>query len=129
VASSISADSDDEAESLLKRSIQLAADTLDQSRALLGDYYYRTSRYTESEESYRRALAIRENHEGDPSIPQDGLLLSLSRSLYHMERIEEAMSYAAQAVLENSANNSARDFLNFLSSKTEHRSIQNGSQK
>lgn len=119
VASSIGANNDDEAESLLKRSIQLAADTLDQSRVLLGEYYYRTSRFAYSEENYRRALAIRENHEGDPSITQDALLLNLSRTLYQMERIGEAMSYAAQAILDNPANESARDFLNFLSSKTE----------
>ncbi|MGH7454890.1 MAG: hypothetical protein ACRENG_26270, partial [bacterium] len=105
-----------EIEALLKRSIASVADTVDQLRVRLGDFYYRTARYAEAEENYRKALMIRGEHTPDPKISQDALLLSLSRSLYRMGQADQALAYAAQAVLENSESEQAKNFFFYLRS-------------
>ncbi|MCI0694197.1 fused MFS/spermidine synthase [candidate division KSB1 bacterium] len=109
-----------EIEALLKRSIACAADTVDRLRVRLGDFYYKTLRFAEAEENYRKALSIREIHTPDPGASQDDLLLRLSRALYHAGQADQALTYAAQAWLENPENEQVRTFFLYL------RSINNG---
>jgi spermidine synthase/tetratricopeptide (TPR) repeat protein len=105
-----------EIEALLKRAIECAADTVDRLRARLGDFYYKTVRFAEAEENYRRALSIREIHTPDPGLSQDDLLLRLSRSLYHAGQADHALTYAAQAWLENPESEPAKNLFLYLRS-------------
>jgi tetratricopeptide (TPR) repeat protein len=105
-----------EVEALLKRSIESVADTVDQLRVRLGDFYYRTARYAEAEQNYRQALIIRGEHASELIPSQDDLLLRLSRSSYRMGQPEQALTYAAQAALENSENEQAKNFFFYLRS-------------
>ncbi|MGH7595832.1 MAG: fused MFS/spermidine synthase [bacterium] len=105
-----------EIEALFKRAIASAADTVDRLRVRLGDFYYLTSRDAEAEENYRQALIIRGKHTPDPGISQDALLLSLSRSLFHLGQLDQALTCAAQAVFENSENEAAKNFFFYLRS-------------
>jgi tetratricopeptide (TPR) repeat protein len=112
-----------EIEALLKRSIECAADTVDRLRARLGDFYYKTVRFAEAEENYRKALSLREIHTPDPGTSQGELLLRLSRALYHAGQVDQALTYAAQAWLANPENERVRTFFLYLRSIDKRRTV------
>jgi tetratricopeptide (TPR) repeat protein len=103
-----------ETEALLRRAIELSLDTVDMYRFRLGSYYYETQRYAEAADSYRRALEIRQDRQGDPAVSQDGLLLNLARALERLGEPTQAVAYAAQAALQNPANRQALEMVERL---------------
>ncbi|MBM4160189.1 MAG: hypothetical protein FJ217_03725 [Ignavibacteria bacterium] len=98
-------------ERLLKRCVELSADTVDYYHARLGDFYFRMQQFRAALESYSRALKTRENYDPDPRLRQDALLLQLAKCLRHLGDNGRAAGFALQAVNFNPRNEEARDFI------------------
>ncbi|MBI3765132.1 MAG: methyltransferase [Ignavibacteriales bacterium] len=98
-----------EPESLLKRCVELSADSVDRFRIELGDMYLDVCRYPEAVNNYRRALEIREGHEFTQRIPQDLLLYKYATALSYAGDDRQAIAYAVQAYALNADNLEAKD--------------------
>ena len=98
-------------EKLLKRCVDLSADTVDFYRVKLGDLYFGIQKYQLAFDNYRRALQIRERYASDPSVHQDNLLLQLARCYRHLGDSGRAVGYALQAANLNPRNEEARDLV------------------
>jgi spermidine synthase/tetratricopeptide (TPR) repeat protein/MFS family permease len=109
VASSFAPYSAEVSERLLKRCVELTADTVDYYRAKLGDLYFGIQQFRPALENYRRALQIRENYDPDKRLRQDGLLLQLAKCYRHLAENGRAISYALQAVALNPKNEEAKN--------------------
>jgi spermidine synthase len=98
-------------EKLLKRCVDLSADTVDLYRVKMGDLYFGIQQYQPAFENYRKALQIRERYASDPSVRQDNLLLQLARCYRHLGDAGRAVGYALQAANLNPRNEEARDLV------------------
>ena len=98
-------------EKLLKRCIELTADTVDFYRVRLADLYFGIQEYHLAFENYRSALRLRERYVPDGRIPQDVLLLQLAKCYRRLGQPGEAIGYALQAINANPTNEEARDVL------------------
>lgn len=98
-----------ESEKLLRRAIQLSADTVDRYRVRLADLYFQIQQYDSAAVQYERALEIRSKHAADPGIRDDALLLQLAHSCYQIGQGSKAIFYAVQASSVNPHNEQARD--------------------
>jgi predicted membrane-bound spermidine synthase len=99
------------AEKLLKRCIELSADTVDFYRARLGDFYFGNQQFQPAFDNYRKALQIREIHTPDQRVSQDVLVLQLARCYRRLGDAGQALSYALQAANLNPRNEEARDLI------------------
>ncbi len=99
------------AEQLLKRCIELSADTVDLYRVRMGDFYFGVQRYQLAFDSYRRALELRELYAPDPRVHQDNLLLQLAKCYRRLGDAGHAIGYALQAANLNPRNEEARDLV------------------
>jgi spermidine synthase/tetratricopeptide (TPR) repeat protein/MFS family permease len=109
VASSFAPYSAELSERLLKRCVELSADTVDYYRARLGDLYFGIQQFQDALDNYRRALLIREKQTPDPRLHQDVLLLQLAKCYRHLGENGQAISYALQAAGLNPRNEEAKD--------------------
>jgi spermidine synthase len=100
-----------QAEKLLQRCVDLAADTVDYYRVRMGDFYFGIQQYQRAFDNYRKALEIRERYAPDGRVPQDALLLQLAKCYRHLGDLGRAMGYALQAANMNSRNEEARDLI------------------
>jgi len=100
-----------ESETLFKKSISLAKDTVDRYRLRLADLYYETQRYADAAEHYLRTIQIRNKYEGAKNIRDDIVFLHLANSLHQIGKDDRAIGYAVQAVNCNPQNQEAKDFV------------------
>lgn len=98
-----------ESERLLKRCIELTADTVNFYRVRLADLYFGIQQYQLAFENYRSALRLAERYATDRRIHQDVLLLQLAKCLRRLGNPSRAAGYALQAINANPANEEARD--------------------
>ena len=97
-------------EKLLKRCIELTADTVDYYHVKLADLYFGIQQFSPAFDNYRKALQLREKYEPDRRIHQDVLLLQLAKCYRRLGDPGNAIGYALQAVNTNPTNEEARDF-------------------
>ena len=99
------------AEKLLKRCVELSADTVDFYRVRMGDIYFGTQQYQLAFDSYRKALQIRERYTPDRRVHQDVLLLQLAKCYRRLGDTGRAVGYALQAADLNPRNEEAKDLV------------------
>ena len=99
------------AQMLLKRSIELSADTVDFYRVRMGDLYFGLQQYQLAFDNYRAALQIRERYTPDQRVRQDVLLLQLAKCYRHLGDMGRAVGYALQAANLNPRNEEAKDLI------------------
>lgn len=99
------------AEKLLKRCVELSADTVDYFRVRLGHFYFAIQQYQLAFDNYRKALQIRERYASDPRVPQDLLLVQLAKCLNQLGNTARAVGYALQAAMMNPKNEEAKNIV------------------
>ena len=99
------------AEMLLKRCVEISADTVDFYRVRLGDLYFGIQQYQRAFDNYRKALQIRERYIADRRVHQDVLLLQLAKCYRRLGDTGRAVGYALQAANLNPRNEEARDLI------------------
>ena len=97
--------------SLLKRCIEISADTVDFYRVRMGDLYFGMQQYQLAFDNYRKALQIRERYTPDRRVRQDVLLLQLAKCYRHLGDTGRAVGYALQAEMLNPKNEEAKDLV------------------
>jgi predicted membrane-bound spermidine synthase/tetratricopeptide (TPR) repeat protein len=96
-------------EQLLKRCIELTADTVDFYHIRLGDVYFDIQQFQPAFEHYHKALKLRERYASDRRVRQDVLLLQLSKCYRRLGDAGRAAGYALQAINFNPTNEEARE--------------------
>ncbi|MBF8294053.1 MAG: spermine/spermidine synthase family protein [Bacteroidetes bacterium] len=99
------------AEKLLKRCVELTADTVDYYRVRLGHFYFGIQQYQKAFDSYRKALQIRERYAPDRRVPQDLLLVQLAKCYRELGNSPRAVGYALQAAMMNPKNEEAKNIV------------------
>jgi tetratricopeptide (TPR) repeat protein len=99
---------DNVAEQLLKRCIELTADTVDRYRIHLGMLYFDYHDYKNSIENYQRALEIREQHMAT-EVSQEDLLFFYAKALDRIGNYKKGIAYALQSLSINPENEEAKD--------------------
>jgi tetratricopeptide (TPR) repeat protein len=98
-----------EYERLLRKSIALAADTVDRYRARLADLFFGTQRYALAMDQYARTIQIRGTYTQNPNVQDDALFLQLARCLHYLHKNERAAGFALEALKFNPQNEEAKD--------------------
>jgi tetratricopeptide (TPR) repeat protein len=98
-----------ESENILKKSILLAADTVDIFCLQLANLYYGTQQYAKAILQYKRVIELHKTRDGDPTIQDDLVLMQLARCHSRLNQYGLAFGYAMQAVNGNPKNEEARD--------------------
>jgi tetratricopeptide (TPR) repeat protein len=96
---------------LLKRCIDLSADTVDFYRVRTADIYFGIQQYQLAFDNYQKALQIRERYTPDPRVHQDVLLLQLAKCYRRLGDLGHAVGYALQAANLNPRNEEAKDLV------------------
>ncbi|MCX6134130.1 MAG: fused MFS/spermidine synthase [Ignavibacteriales bacterium] len=96
-------------EKLLKRCIELSADTVDFYRIRLADMYFDIQEFQPAFENYKKALQLRERYFADRRVRQDVLLLQLAKCYRRLGDPGRAAGYALQAININPTNEEARE--------------------
>jgi spermidine synthase len=96
---------------LLKRCIDLSADTVDFYRVRTADIYFGIQQYQLAFDNYQKALQIRERYTPDPRVHQDVLLLQLAKCYRRLGDLGRAVGYALQASNLNPRNEDAKDLV------------------
>jgi len=100
-----------ELEQVMKRCIELVADTVDHYRLRLGEMYYLIQRYRDSIEQNERALKLRDKYRADPGMRDDQLLLRLAQSHRWLGNNSKALQYGVEATMVNPRNEVARELV------------------
>jgi predicted membrane-bound spermidine synthase len=100
-----------ESENILKKSILLAADTVDIFCLQLADLYYGIQQYAKAIPHYRRVIELHKTRDGDPTIQDDLVLMQLARCHRQIRENDSAFGYAMQAVNGNPKNQEARNLI------------------
>lgn len=101
--------SPDEYISMLNRARMMAEDTVDTYPARIGDIYYYIDDYETAYKYYSQSLDIRARFGSGGGVREDLLFLQMARSLYQLERYQEAYGYVIQAIMANYRNQNAVD--------------------
>jgi tetratricopeptide (TPR) repeat protein len=96
-------------EQLLKRCVELTADTVDFYHIRLGDLYFDIQQFEPAFEHYHKALKLRERYASDRRVHQDVLLLQLAKCYRRLGDPGRAAGYSLQAININPTNEEARD--------------------
>ncbi|MBI3585712.1 MAG: fused MFS/spermidine synthase, partial [Ignavibacteriales bacterium] len=111
VASSLLSFNVDESEKLLKKAIEIAADTAAFYHLKLGDVYYNIGRYAFAADQYNQVLKIQKKYRNDARIRQDILLYHLAKSLHHLGQDDRAIGYAIQSGMANPDNEEVKNLV------------------
>lgn len=101
----------DESEKMLKKAIEIAADTMAFYRVTLGDLYYNIGRHDMAIDQYGQVLKMQKKYRYDPRVRQDNLLYHLAKSLHHLGQDDRAIGYAIQSGMINPDNEDAKDLV------------------
>ncbi len=110
-------------EKLLKRCVELTADTVDFYHIRLGDLYFDIQQFQPAFDHYHTALKLRELYASDRRVRQDVLLIQLAKCYRRLGDPGRAAGHALQAINFNPTNEEARDLFYsiFLFGGTGHR--------
>lgn len=109
VATSFGSFNATKSEQILKRCVELTADTVDYYHIRLADLYFDIQQFQPASAHYYRALKLREHFAYDSRAPQDAVILQLARCYRRLGDAGRAAGYALQAINMNPKNEEARE--------------------